>query len=83
MNALITSSVRGSCITSAMFGWHGCSCSIMAWSGRNRAHFIAGNTIGYSGYKVGSRIHVLDSCALGKAILERLPIASGAWRIGP
>lgn len=42
---------------------------------------IFGN-IGYYGYSAGPRVHIIDYLALGDALLARLPIPPGGWRIG-
>lgn len=39
-------------------------------------------SIGIYGYQAGGRYHVVDSWALGDALLARLPVKSGPWRIG-
>lgn len=46
--------------------------------------YVTGN-IGFSGYEAGPRIHVVDTAALGDALLARLPAReakTGNWRIG-
>ncbi len=38
--------------------------------------------IGYYGWIVGPKVHVVDPFALGDAFLARLPIVKGPWRVG-
>jgi arabinofuranosyltransferase len=43
--------------------------------------FVVGN-IGYIGYQAGPAVHIIDPFGLGDALLARLPVKPGLWRIG-
>jgi arabinofuranosyltransferase len=50
---------------------------------RNRkAEPLLSNTIGNKIFCMAAEVHVIDRCALGDALLARLPMQSGPWRVG-
>lgn len=38
--------------------------------------------IGYLGYEAGPGVHIIDPYGLGDALLARLPVKPGSWRVG-
>jgi arabinofuranosyltransferase len=38
--------------------------------------------VGMAGFEAGPNVHIIDSLALGDALIARLPIVPGPWRVG-